>query len=286
MKKFKRIYIEITNACNLDCSICPGTKRPKTFISPQSFELILKKIKPFTDHIYLHVLGEPLLHPDFPEILSLCEKNALKVNISTNGVLIKKHENILLTSKAIRQINFSIHCLEIQQNSAIPDAYLDNILSFIEKGRGDRPIFFSIRIWNFKDKNNLNLELTKKLENSFSTPFKINDLIHDKHKITLAPNVFLDIAKTFIWPEIREEKIHDDGRAFCRGLRDHCAILVDGSVVPCCLDKDAVIRLGNIFNSQLDIILNSERAKKIVEEFGKGKAEEKLCKSCEFRKRF
>ncbi|MCX6983348.1 MAG: radical SAM protein [Lentisphaerae bacterium] len=286
MKRFKRVYVEITNVCNLTCSICPGTKRKPAFMPPGSFEAILKKISPFTNHIYLHVMGEPLLHPEFLELLRICETLQFKVNIATNGVLIKKHAVALIKSKALRQINFSIHCLEIQRSSQIPDDYLSDILEFIGEGGKKSKAYFALRLWNLKQGDKLNAVLLKQIEDFFHAPFKIEDRIIRGKGIPLAPNVFLNLAEEFKWPEINSISMQPEVGGFCRGLRDHCAILVDGTVVPCCLDKDGITSLGNIFESEFENIIGSERAQRIIVGFSEGKAIESLCKVCEFRKRF
>jgi MoaA/NifB/PqqE/SkfB family radical SAM enzyme len=286
MKRFKRVYVEITDVCNLTCSICPGTKRKPAFMPLESFEAILKKIKPFTDYLYLHVMGEPLLHPEFPELLKICETLQFQVNITTNGVLIKKHQDTLMESNALRQINFSIHCLEIQRNSKIPDNYVFDILEFIREGGGKSKAYFALRLWNLKQGDKLNSALLKQIGEFFRIPFKIEDRIIKEKGIPLAPNVFLNIAEEFRWPEISSDSKQSDDNGFCRGLRDHCAILVDGTVVPCCLDKDGISSLGNIFESELENVICSEKARNIIDGFSKGKAVEPLCKVCEFRKRF
>lgn len=253
---------------------------------PESFKTILNKIRPFTDYIYLHVMGEPLLHPDFPEIMAICESLQIHTNIATNGVLINKHKDILIKSKALRQLNFSIHCLEIQRNSELPDNYLSDILGFIEEGRKSSKAYFALRIWNLKQGDKLNSALLNQIEAFFHIPFKIEDRIIKEKGIPLAPNVFLNIAEEFKWPEINSNSGNSDCSGFCRGLRDHCAILVDGTVVPCCLDKDGATPLGNIFESELENIILSERARRIIDGFSEGNAVEPLCRVCEFRRRF
>lgn len=63
---FSRMYLEITTCCNLSCSFCPGTKRPAAFLSPENFHTLAAKLRPYGEHLYLHVMGEPLLHPQLP----------------------------------------------------------------------------------------------------------------------------------------------------------------------------------------------------------------------------
>ena len=122
----KKIYIEITNVCNLKCKFCPETNRKKEFMSLENFEKIIQKIHKHTNLVCLHVKGEPLLHNNLADILKVLEKYNLKTNITTNGTLIKENLEILRNSKAVRQINFSIH--SIMQNDRLDRKYLQNIL--------------------------------------------------------------------------------------------------------------------------------------------------------------
>lgn len=300
-KRFKRIYVEITNACNLTCSICPGTKRKTSFMSPESFGTILRKIRPFTDYLYLHVMGEPLLHPEFPRLLKICEELDFKTNIATNGVLIGKHRETLLKANTLRQINFSIHCLGIQGNTRLADDYLSGILEFIGEGRKISNAYFALRLWNLKAGDESNAAILKQIEDFFHLAVNIEDMNLKEKGIPLAQNVFLNLAEEFQWPDINPpqgkpqkeftvktpvEHLNQDDKGFCRGLRDHCAILVDGTVVPCCLDRDGIIQLGNVFELEFENIISSEKAQSIIRGFSEGKAVEALCKACEFRKRF
>ncbi len=286
-KRFKKIYVEIGNVCNLDCSFCPGSGRKELFMSPEAFESVLEKINPFTDYLYLHVMGEPLLHPRLADILLLCERFGFNVNIATNGVLIRKQKDMLFSSKSLRQINFSIHCFELQGNNRIPKGYLDDVLEAVEEGRGRTGILFALRLWNITDTMKTDPSILSGIENFFQLPFKIEDKIHEAKALRLAPNVFLNFAHEFKWPDIdNSDHRNSDGRGFCRGMRDHCAILADGTVVPCCLDRDGIISLGNIFDSDMGDIIAGQRASNLIKGFSEGNAVEPLCQVCEFRRRF
>mgnify|MGYP001373322699 CR=1 FL=1 len=284
MRRFKKIYVEITNACNLSCEICPGTSRKKSSMSPEAFDEVLGKIRPFSDYIYLHVMGEPLLHPQFPEILGICGKHGFKVNIATNGVFIGKHKDAILGAAAVRQVNFSIHCMEIQRESALPENYLRDILAFIDEGRRKTGIYFALRIWTMKPGMKASEAILEEIRAFFGLPGKIEDLERKGKGVQLAPKVFLNFAEEFKWPSVDSETAGEKG--FCLGMRDQCAILADGTVVPCCLDKDGVMSLGNIFREDFSAIVGGERADRILKGFSEGHAVEKLCRSCEFRSRF
>ncbi len=297
VNRFKKIYVEITNVCNLSCSICPGTERPPLSMAPADFETALKKIKPFTGHIYLHVMGEPLLHPRLGEILELAGRHRFRTNITTNGALAKERGRILLGAKTVRQINFSIHCLDVQREKSLPPSYLSDILDFIGEGLASTGIYFAVRIWNLRPGEAPSSEILSMISDRFNIPSGIICSANggsSNHaaagcasaRITLLPRLFLNLAEEFKWPDATSGKDSRPGRAFCRGLRDHCAILADGTVVPCCLDKDGAVPLGNIFRSELQQILDGTRARAIVEGFSQGRAVEKLCSNCEFRRRF
>ncbi len=262
MKRFKRVYIEITNNCNLNCSFCAPSKRCKQFITPAKFEEILRQISPYTDYIYLHVLGEPLLHPNLDEILTICEKYNKNVNITTNGTLLQKNLEILLKHK-VRQINISLHCECENKHS-----YISSILTCLDKLSPFS--FISLRSWLKCDDI-----IIQKISEHYSTK------ITNERKQTLTKNVFFSVEKPFIW-----QANENDENGFCYGMKDMCAILDDGSVTACCIDYDGSINLGNIFKTPFKNIIESEKVKQLVQGFNNKKLICETCKKCEYRKRF
>lgn len=280
MKMFKRIYIEITNVCNLNCRFCPKTTRKPEFIKTDLFEKILNELKNHTKYLYFHVMGEPFLHPDIGIFLDLCHEYGYKVNITTNGILIKKAEKNIIFKSALRLINFSLHCFDANTlNSAIDD-YLDNIFNFITKA-GSNPDFIAcLRLWD-TGKNKYILE---KIEEVFKVSCRIEKSPMNGNGIKLANNIYLNQASLFEWPDINIADL--DNKGFCLGLRDQAAILVDGTVVPCCLDSEGTINLGNINKSAFSEIIKSKRAIDLYKGFSEKKAVESLCKKCGYRKRF
>ncbi|MGL4393241.1 MAG: radical SAM/SPASM domain-containing protein [Fusobacteriaceae bacterium] len=297
MKKFKKVYIEITNVCNLTCSFCPVTKRVQKFMSVQDFEMILNKIKNFTDYIYLHVKGEPLMHKNFSELLQIASKNNFFVNLTTNGTLIKNHAETLCEDFAPRQINFSLHSFDNNLNIIENENYLENIFEFTKKSLEKKLSFISLRLWNenpekFSEIKKIgNKIIFEKIEKYFELDFKISEKLWEdfgsnKKSIKLRENLFVNFDEEFTWSEISKKNSDKYETGFCYGLRDQIAILVDGTVVPCCLDGEGVINLGNIFESSLDEILLTQRAISIHENFSNNKVVEELCKNCSYRERF
>ena len=290
MKKYKKIYIEITNVCNLSCDFCPRTMRKPEFMSVDTFSKILDQIKPYTDYIYLHVKGEPLLHPELDKFLDLSYAKGFQVNITTNGTLIHKVQNMLLSKPALRQVNFSLHSFDGNESGQSREAYAADILAFTRAAMEESQIIVSLRLWNLTEDrsgdltNRRNNELLTAIEKEFDLPFMIQEEVIPDRGIRIADRLFINQAHLFTWPDLKEKE--DSGSGFCYGLRSQAAILVDGTVVPCCLDGEGVINLGNIHATPFFEIIESQRARDIVDGFSRKEAVEELCRKCGYRQRF
>lgn len=278
--KFKKIYIEITNVCNLSCSFCPKIDRAPEFMSIETFEDILKKIQGFTNYIYLHVKGEPLLHPQIFEFINLAEKYNLKVNITSNGTILNEE---ILNSKGLRQFNFSLHSFEDDSEVEKSD-YIKNILKYSIKAQ-EKGKIVSLRLWNLKEDNLIdkNSEVLKEIEDFYELTLEPKKFVRGQG-VKLRDRIYLNFEEEFVWPSL--ESNHYEEKGFCHGLSTHMGILVDGTVIPCCLDDNGVINLGNIKNSSLEDILGSQRVMEMIKGFKNRVCTEELCKKCEFKTRF
>lgn len=290
MKKYKKVYLEITNVCNLKCDFCPETKRKAEFMTPAGFAHILEEIKPFTDYIYLHVKGEPFLHPELERLLDISSEKGFKVNITTNGTLIHKVGEVLLRKSALRQINFSLHSFDGNQKELSKDKYVDDILDFSMRAMEESNIIISLRLWNLnealatEDQRKRNAEILHKIEEKYTLPYKIQGNLAQSKALKISNQLYLNQDYEFKWPDLKEEE--DLGKGTCYGLRHQIAILADGTVVPCCLDGEGTIPLGNIHEKKFAAIITSERAEKIRSGFCNHKLVEELCRKCGYRKRF
>jgi radical SAM protein with 4Fe4S-binding SPASM domain len=287
MATFKKIYIEVTNRCNLNCSFCQHSDRVKAFMGAGDFENILKKIQGYTEYIYLHVLGEALLHPDLGLLLESSNRHGFKVNLSTNGTLLKSKEEIVLTAPAVRQVNISLHSQEQPDRAALAE-YLDSVLSFVEAARRNE-VLLNLRLWDLSGDGGEILisrdrEILKRLRREFCLPESLTGDPIPGRRLTLAPGIFLSRERQFSWPHTATKQT--DLRGSCRGLRDHIAILVDGTVVPCCLDAEADIVLGNIHRHSLAQILGNPRTILMRKGFVNQQLVEPLCQRCDYRRRF
>ena len=289
MTRFKKVYIEITNVCNLSCNFCPKTNRKYKFMGKEEFLHILKEVKQFTDHIYFHLMGEPLLNENIDYFLEESYKNHLKVNLTTNGTLLKKVEDKLINSKALRQINISLHSFEANEKTVELEDYINNVTDFITKARSNSDIICAIRLWNMdnndlKGANGLNSDILKMLEENLELDFSIGEKLQETNRIKLKDKVYLNMAEKFEWPDIQIDSLGEE--VFCHGLRNQIGILVDGTVVPCCLDSEGNINLGNIFEKSLKDIVEDKRARDIYDGFSRRRAVEELCKKCGYATRF
>lgn len=268
--RFKKIYIEITNICNLKCSFCSSSSRPLKEITPEEFEEILKKIDKYTDYIYLHVKGEPLVHSRLDDILMLTTKYHKKVCITTNGVFLKDKLAILKKYDNIYQINISLH----SENNKV--GYLDDILNSAKELTTP---YISYRFWTLDkgkmdDKNQKYLEVIKEKYHK--------EELYDG--IKLADKVYLSLDDKFIWPNINNNYYSEVGS--CYGGKNHLAILNDGTVSICCLDSEGASNLGNIFNETLDDILAKDKYQNILRGMNDRKVNLEICKHCSYKDRF
>lgn len=290
MKKYKKVYLEITNVCNLKCDFCPETRRKAEFMSEDTFKRILDQIKPFTDYIYLHVKGEPLLHPALGKILDISAEKGFKVNITTNGTLIDKVANTLLAKPALRQINFSLHSFDGNQQELSKDYYIDSVLNFSRRATLESNLILSLRLWNLdealltEDQRKRNLAIIHKIEEHFQLPYQIQGNLSEAKALKLGDRMYLNQDYEFQWPDLKAEE--DFAKGSCYGLRNQVAILVDGTVVPCCLDGEGIVALGNIHQEKFSDIIHGERAERIRQGFCNRTVVEELCRKCGYRKRF
>ena len=283
LRQLKKAYLEVTNVCNLSCAFCPGTRRPKGFLSPKDFRTLAARLRPHTRYLYLHLMGEPLFHPQLGELLEICRELAFRTMITTNGTLLSQAGEALLQSPAVEKVSVSLHSFEGNEGGGSLEDYLDQCLSFA-RAAGQAGKRCALRLWNLDGEdtvgdNSCNGKILAMIEASFPRPWK-----EGRRGTTLAPNVFLEWGEKFNWPDLTAPE--EEGRRFCYGLRDQVGVLWDGTVVPCCLDHEGDIPLGNLYEQSLEEILDSPRARAIYDGFSQGQAREELCRRCAYTRRF
>ncbi len=288
-ERLKRIYVEISNICNLQCSFCPEVERPAKEISLAAFQETIEKIRPHTEEIYLHLMGEPLGHSRFGELLAICDEKGMPVKITSNGTLLNPTNMELLLKPIVKQVNISLHSFPDNFPGRSVSGYMGKIFKFLDLVTTQRPdLYINLRLWDL-DQDQAgrpeNEDLRFAIEQAFNVNLaKIQPDVRRRKGVVVKGRISVHFDSRFVWPALKEPLLSQKGR--CQGLKSHVGIHADGTVVPCCLDKEAVLTLGNIHQKSLSEILQSERAVAMREGFARGDLVEDLCRRCQFVERF
>ncbi len=282
---FERLYIEISNICNLQCTFCPEVIRDKKIMPVDDFRRLAEQAKPMTKQVCLHLMGEPLAHPEFSEIMSICDELELRVFLTTNGTLIKRHTEALAQWRSLDQINFSVHSYFANPEKQTIGDYLKPILEFCDQASPN--FYINLRLWNLQKTNfqkDQNLRVFDILNRHFNVVLNENvDVKMNKSK-KIRGKTYVHFDTEFIWPS--QEQPFRSKEGSCYGLRKQLAIHANGDVVPCCLDKETVLKIGNAHQNTLKEILKSERALSIKKGFEQNLLVEDLCQKCQYADRF
>ena len=241
------------------------------------FAQLLPKLRPYTDFLYFHLMGEPLLHPKLGIFLQLAGEQGFKVILTTNGTLLEKQQQMLLASPALHKVNISLHAFEANDLDIPFAEYLRRCFAFGKAAEGK--VLVSYRLWNNGGADEKNDTIKETMAQYFPLPW-----VQERRGIRIGARVYLEHGDKFDWPDLSAE---DGGSyVFCYGLRDQLGVLCDGTVVPCCLDHEGDLALGNLFRQDMEEILASPRATAIYEEFSGRRAVEALCRRCGYARRF
>ena len=273
---YSRVYVEITNICNLHCSFCHGHSRAPRQMTQAEYAHILQQLQGKTQYIYHHLMGEPFLHPLLPAFIQMAVQAGFRPMLTTNGTLLDRCGDALLV-EGLHKVNISVHSFEGAQGDT-HRCYLQKIVDFSRKANA-RGIKISLRLWNNGCDDGRNAEVLQFLQEAFPRPW-----VENTRGYRIRDGLFLEWGDRFAWPD--RNAPHEGNRVFCYGLQDHFGILSDGTVVPCCLDSDGVIGLGNVFRQELSEILESPRASAMVSGFQCRKAVEDLCCRCGYARKF
>ena len=277
---FKRVYVEITNVCNLACNFCPGTTREKRFLSPEEFRLIAERLRGHTRYLYFHVMGEPLLHPQLARLLSIAHQLGFRVCLTTNGTLLPRQAETLLSAPALHKVSVSLHSFEGNGGGDMAE-YLRGVWDFCTRA-GQQGVLCALRLWNEGGADARNGEILRFL--STKTGADVESLPRDSvGNRRVGERLYLESARKFDWPS---PDAAEGGVQFCHALRQQLAVLCDGTAVPCCLDGEGRMALGNLLTQELTDILNTPRAQAIREGFSRRAPSEDLCRRCGYAARF
>ncbi len=273
---FKRIYVELSNYCNLNCIFCTPDTKNNRMLTYEEFAHVLEEIKPYTNEICLHILGEPLIHPHFFEIVKLINKNEMKVMLSTNGLQIIKLKD-MLNEIRIDTWNISLHAT-YQLSNESRSIFFKELLPFIDEYQSKYNATFHLRLW--ADSNEIIFKNNVEIKNLLFRHYEYYGEI--KPRIRFRERIILAYEEEFTWPSLKTEEY---SHGYCLGTKTHIGILANGEVVACCLDAKGYTSFGNIFQKSLTEILNSDVFLKTNQAFKDNKCYLELCKHCTYKRR-
>jgi MoaA/NifB/PqqE/SkfB family radical SAM enzyme len=287
-KRFQKVNIEISNICNLQCSFCPEVIRTKKLMPMELFRRVVQQVAPLTEQVCFHLMGDPLVHPQLAELIEICHEYEAKIFFVTNGVLLREKQSQLLLHPAFRQVNFSLHSFFDNFPERDPTEYLRKILDYTDQALARRPdLYINFRLWNLlepRGSSQRNQEMLSRIGEHFKTEINANIDVRSRKSIHLKNRAYLHFDTEFIWPAMSLPVLGSTGT--CYGLSSHFGVLVDGTVVPCCLDKEGSIPLGKIQEQDIIGILDSPRSQALLQGFRKKKLVEGLCQRCQYIERF
>ncbi len=285
-KPYSRLYIEITNMCNMSCSFCAKNQRPNKIMSVEEFRHVVEEVAPVTNYIYLHVLGEPLTHSDLEEFIAIGHENQLKVNITTNGTLLAKRREMLVNAPGLRKISVSLHSIEEGSLNA-NEQYLKEVAEFAKEFTAAGKLC-ELRLWNIGAGDDYNKTVVQPFFDYLGIQEdekqEVVERIGETGTITFWPGLFLGKSERFAWPSMSAPLTNHP--TYCHGAGAQLGILSDGTVIPCCLDSLGDVNLGNVFEKPLKEILEGERVVAMKEGFRRRQPSEELCRRCEYATRF
>ena len=270
-----RCYIEITNTCNLNCDFCPKHHRPKRQLSEGEFDLLTEKVRGKVCFLYFHLMGEPLLHPLLPQFIMMAREKGFKTVLTSNGTLL--HRCMELLDTLPHKIQLSLHSHESNEQGELAE-YMEEVMQFSTQA-ARKGTCVVLRLWNQGGRDRENEEVMRLIELYVPKPWR-----ERPDGFRLSDNLYLEFDRKFQWPDAGTKRVGESGQKaqlYCKALTKQIGILSDGSLVPCCLDHDGDVILGNLFSQSLEEILSSPRALAMTEAFKHHAASEKLCQNCE-----
>jgi MoaA/NifB/PqqE/SkfB family radical SAM enzyme len=286
--RFSKVHVEISSICNLQCSFCPEVIREKKLMEPELFRRILAQVAPLTDQVAFHLMGDPLVHPKIEELVTITEEAGAKIFLVTNGVLLREKNESVLLRAPFRQVNFSLHSFPDNFGDKDPGPYLERIFAWTERAFAERPdLYVNYRLWNLtetKGSGPQNREILRRIEERFGRIENLEIDVTTQKSRLVKSRLYLHFDTEFTWPGLDLPVLGSSGT--CHGLSSHFGILVNGTVVPCCLDKEGAIPLGNVNDRPIADILGGSRAQAILKGFRERRLVEKLCQRCQYIERF
>lgn len=285
------ISIEPTTTCNLKCPECPSGlrkfTRPTGFLSEDTMKKIMEQMADYLMYVTFYFQGEPLLHKEFGKFIGMLKSRKIVTGTSTNA-----------------------HYLTLEKGKEIIESGLDRLIVSVDGADSDT--YQTYRKGGNFDKVIENIEGFMKLRSQMksSKPFVELQFIvfkHNEHQIkeikTLGKKMGVDFvalktAQLYEFEQgnplmpglLKYSRYSQDENGKYRikgGLPNYCnrswsgsVITWDGQVVPCCFDKDADHKFGNIHQSDYKTIMNNPKYLEFRQQILTDRSKIEICRNC------
>lgn len=265
-------------------------------MSLEEYDLVTDRIRDRVSFVYFHLMGEPMLHPLLPQFIRIARDKGFKTVLTSNGTLLDRAMDLL--DSLPHKVQLSLHSHEGNARGGSLQDYTDRVMQFATQASAHGTCVV-LRLWNQGGKSAENEAIVRMLETYVPRPWR-----ERPDGFRMCDNLYLEFDRKFQWPnddnrnldssnnrvigepkprEIEESNNRDleKPQYFCKALLKQIGVLADGTLVPCCLDHNGDIVLGNLFKQSLDEILDSPRAQALIKGFEHHAAVEPLCQNCE-----
>jgi len=223
----------------------------------------------------------------------MANEKGFKTVLTSNGTLL--HRCLPLLDALPHKIQLSLHSHESNARGELA-SYMQEVMNFSMQA-AEKGTCMVLRLWNQGGRDLENEEVMRLIEQYVPKPWK-----ERPDGFRLADHLYLEFDRKFEWPtageeseknlkdELEKESEDESGeespkkekkQLFCKALIKQIGVQSDGSLVPCCLDHDGDVVLGNLLHQSLEEILASPRAQALIDGFKHHTASEKLCQNCE-----
>ena len=286
------ISFEPTTSCNLRCPECPSGlrafTRPTGMLEKDFFRTTIDDIHKELLYLIFYFQGEPFLNPDFLEMVKYAASKKIYTATSTNA-------HYLTDAVAKKTVESGLDRLIISIDGTTQDVYKQyrvggnidkvlegakNIMKWKKELKSKTPfVFFQFLVVK---PNEHQIEDIKRLakevgvdEVRFKTA-QVYDYENDPNKLIPSIDKYSRYRKNADGTYSAKNKLANR----CWKLQHSNVITWDGLVVPCCFDKDAMHRLGNLKNQSFKEIWNNDNYKQFRGELMKGRKNIDICANC------
>lgn len=285
------ISIEPTTYCNLQCLECPSGQRKFTrntgYLSINLFQTIIHQLKKNLIACTLYFQGEPLLHKDIFKFIKILKVNHIHSIISTNGMLISQSiaEKLILSG-----LNTLIVSVDGTTNETYKKYRVGGDLNTVLKGisfliearkrlKKHKP-YIIVQFLVTADNEHQIKEIKQLVKNLGvdKLHLKTVQLYDYKHGHKLMP-------KNNKYSRYKQQtdgtyKVKSKMQNKCKRMWTSCVFTWDGWVVPCCFDKDADNKMGNISKENFSKIWLGSKYTQFRKQLKKHRTSISICRNC------